>query len=173
MKWWAYVLIAVSIFAVGFVAGLRTRGAPSVVYIDRPDAGVVTATASTGPVSCDAGVVVRVVPGKPRVIYLPGDSGTVECPICPTLEVTATAGSSTSSNLARADAPLAPPTIVHQIEYRETRRVFGLGPAISKPYNEPGIGFGVTAQVQPFDWLEITGTFTTKEVIVSPTYRWK
>jgi len=171
MKWWAYALVGLSIFAVGFFLGRSSRRDSSIpVAINVPDAGPqAVAVASTGPVSCDAGVVVRVVPGKPRPIYLPYDAGVVECPVCPTLEVSASASSLAGPTVAESTATAPPPVVVTRTEY--THKTWGVGPAFTKPYETGGLGYGATLQWQPLSWLELTGTFTTKEVMVSPTVR--
>ena len=173
MKWWVYVIIGGCIFTVGVVVGYSSHHpGPATVNIIYPDAGTVAqAVASVGPVSCDAGVVVKIVPGKPRTIYLPGDAGQIDCPVCPEVEVVATSGALAGpvSTLATASAP--PPVIVKEVEYRDTHRTWGVGPAFTKPYDVTGVGYGATVQYQPLNWPEISATFTSKEVMVSPTVR--
>lgn len=172
---WLYLAAGALLFLGGFIAGRwlhwgsKPEQGSGVVSSSGSDGGMpaAVATATTGSSSCDAGVQVIIKPGKPIVIYLPGDAGSFSCPSCPELTVSAGATTTTGPSTAHADAPVV---VVKTVDHVRDFRAFGLGPAATVIYSG-GVGYGASLSWQPADWLQVNVTPTTKATTASVEFR--
>ena len=162
---WLYLVVAIACFVLGVIVGRRGEATnlPSAVSVTMPDAGVATASVSSGGTSESTSITCRVEPPpqpvqKPRIVYVKGEPTSIVCPeqpACPVLVCEGSASTRTLPSLARADTPLLPPAVV-AVTQHDALRKWGIGPALGLS-EDLSVRIGLGAAWQPISELELHG----------------
>ena len=169
LKAWMLIPVAILVaFSGGWLLGRRglPRGQPTVTQLPVAwaDAGPMpleVAKATGGGATCDAGVVITIVPGPIRWVpqpYMVASDAGFNCPSCPALTVSASTSSSAAPCTAYTQSPVLPPTLLHETDSPRLPKAFGVG--VAGGYAVGKAVIGGTADWTPTPWLDIRATVT-------------